>query len=323
MRYVRTGQRVYQNSGAAQQRFARRGSRLVLLPLLLLLVLLAGCGMPAPTTAVPEGETSLLPVLAASELTVGSNRIPIGILRNGTPLNDPNLTLQLRFFYLDGGEKDTVQNEVAAVYRGQGLPLGLYVAYTTFDQPGAWSMEVTIPDPAKEPVVSRVRLNVEAEPRVPSIGSAAIPSQTLTVRDNADLKQLTSDYQPDPDLYQLSIAEALAGKQPFLVTFSTPGYCQTAVCAPNLQVVKQLKDEFKGQVNFIHVEVYPYPFSDSFARGQHVPAMREWRLRTEPWTFLVDAQGTIQARYEGGITFAELEPALKQLAAGEPVTPLQ
>lgn len=49
--------------------------------------------------------------------------------------------------------------------------------------------------------------------------------------------------------------------------------------------------------------------------------MDEWRLQTEPWTFLVDAEGTIQAKYEGGITFAELEPALKQLAAGQPVQP--
>jgi hypothetical protein len=49
--------------------------------------------------------------------------------------------------------------------------------------------------------------------------------------------------------------------------------------------------------------------------------MDEWGLRTEPWTFLVDDAGIIQARYEGGITLAELEPALAQLAAGEPITP--
>jgi hypothetical protein len=51
--------------------------------------------------------------------------------------------------------------------------------------------------------------------------------------------------------------------------------------------------------------------------------MQEWNLRTEPWTYLVDSSGVIQARYEGGLTFAELEPALAQLAAGQPVDPLQ
>jgi hypothetical protein len=49
--------------------------------------------------------------------------------------------------------------------------------------------------------------------------------------------------------------------------------------------------------------------------------MTEWNLESEPWTFLVDAQGIIQAKYEGGLTFVELEPALKQLAVGRPVRP--
>ncbi len=47
--------------------------------------------------------------------------------------------------------------------------------------------------------------------------------------------------------------------------------------------------------------------------------MSDWKLRTKPWTFLVDGQGLIQARYEGGITFSELELALTQLAAGDPI----
>jgi hypothetical protein len=44
--------------------------------------------------------------------------------------------------------------------------------------------------------------------------------------------------------------------------------------------------------------------------------MNDWKLATEPWTFLVDGQGIIKQKYEGGITFSELEPALKTLAAG-------
>jgi hypothetical protein len=51
--------------------------------------------------------------------------------------------------------------------------------------------------------------------------------------------------------------------------------------------------------------------------------MDEWGLVTEPWTYLVNADGVIEARYEGGITLSELRPALAQLAAGEPVDPSQ
>ncbi|GAB4429097.1 MAG: thioredoxin family protein [Chloroflexi bacterium OHK40] len=289
----------------------------------LLSALLTACGQSAFSTQ-PEaggGQAPLVPVLAVSELAVGPNRLAFGVLQNGTPVNDPNLTIGLRFFYLDGADKDAVQSESQAVYRAEGLPFGLYVGYATLDKPGGWGAEVSIPRDGGEPQVSRIRLDVLAEPRTPPIGSPAIPSENLTVAEQPDLAKLTSDANPDVDLYQLTIADAIAAQQPFVVAFSTPGYCQTAVCSPNQLVLKQLKDQYKGQVNFIHVEVYPYPFGESFQAQRRVQAMSDWNLRTEPWTFLIDAKGVIQARYEGGITFAELEPALKQLAAGELVVP--
>lgn len=296
-----------------------RPARLLLA--LLTLLALAGCGAPA---AAPTPEAApIIPVLAASELTTGVNRLPFGLLQAGTPLNDPALALNVRLFYLDGDDKETPRAEAQAVYRGEGLPVGLYVAYASFDQPGGWEAELSIPQPSGPPQVNRVRLDVLPEPFAPGVGSPAFASDSLTAADVPDLSQLTSDTRPDPELYQLSVADALAAGKPFLVSFSTPGYCQTAVCAPNLGVIKQLKEQHKAAVNFLHVEVYPYPFGESFEGGRRVPAMQEWNLRTEPWTFLVDGDGVIQARYEGGITLAELQPALAQLAAGQPVDPAQ
>ena len=171
------------------------------------------------------------------------------------------------------------------------------------------------------PQASRFRVDVLPQPKTPAVGSPAIASKNQTIKDIPNLEQLTSDAKPDLDLYQMTIADAIAAKKPFLLAFSTPGFCQTAVCGPNLEVIKKLKGQFKGQVNFLHVEVYPYPFDQSAQQQKRVPAMTEWKLESEPWTFLVDAQGIIQAKYEGGITFVELEPALKQLAAAQPVQP--
>lgn len=289
---------------------------------LVLILALAACGQaqspPARTAqAVPEP----IPILAVSELSVGLNRLAFGVLQGGTPINDPDLRLGLRFVYLDGPDKTRVQSETTAAYRGEGLPFGLYVGYASFDQPGAWGVEVSVPRAGGEPVVTGMRLDVLERPSVPSVGDLAMPSRNLTLADVPDVRRLTSDANPDPDFYRLTIAEAMTAGKPFVVTFSTPGYCQTAVCAPNMLVLKQLKTHYQDRVNFIHVEVYPYPFGESFQAQRQVPQMKEWRLRTEPWTFLIDAGGVIQARYEGGITFAELEPALAQLAAGQLITP--
>ena len=41
--------------------------------------------------------------------------------------------------------------------------------------------------------------------------------------------------------------------------------------------------------------------------------MREWDLETEPWTFVVGADGKIVERYEGSVSVAELEEALEML----------
>lgn len=289
---------------------------------LLITLFLAACSPSSQATPPTTGASATLtPVIAASELVVGRNRLPIGVIKNGTPVNDPQLKVHLGFYFLGAGDTSKVQSESDAVYRGEGLPTGLYVAYPTLDKPGSWNMEVRIDESSGASQVSRQRIEVLAQPSTPPVGSTAIPSKNLTIRDQPDLKQLTSDTNPDPDLYQMTIVDAIEAHKPFLVAFSTPGFCQSAVCGPNLQVIKKLKNELKSQINFIHVEVYPYPFSDSFQQGRYVPAMGEWKLRTEPWTFLVDGKGVIQAKYEGGITFAEMEPALKQLAAGQPVQP--
>ncbi|WP_129631189.1 TlpA family protein disulfide reductase [Candidatus Oscillochloris fontis] len=304
-----------------------------LLTLVLLTLLLAACGQPVapptptatsvpptmvapPTAAAPT--RMMVPVLAISELNTGPNRIALGVLQDGTPIRDTELQIGMRFSPV-GGE---VAHESTAVYRGEGLPFGLYVGYATFDQPGAWNMEIALPQAGSEPLTFNMRLTVLATPNVPGIGQPAIPSQNLTIRDNPDLSQISSDPTPDPDFYQMTIAEAIAAKQPFVVGFLTPSFCQTAVCGPNMAVFKKLKEEYKDRINFIHVEVYPYPFGEAFQQQKLVEPMHEWNLVTEPWTFLVDANGIIQYRYEGGITFAEMEPALAQLAAGQPVTPL-
>jgi glutathione peroxidase-family protein len=48
------------------------------------------------------------------------------------------------------------------------------------------------------------------------------------------------------------------------------------------------------------------------AKGVH-RWMREWGLETEPWTFLVGADGKIVERFEGSVSVNELEQAVDAL----------
>ncbi len=83
---------------------------------------------------------------------------------------------------------------------------------------------------------------------------------------------------------------------------------RSGICWRGSRNAGRLKDTFGDKVNAVQVEVYQLPYE-----GKPVPAMQEWGLQSEPWLFLVEEDGKIVGRYEGGITFQELEPAMAQL----------
>ncbi|MFN3374048.1 MAG: thioredoxin family protein, partial [Chloroflexus sp.] len=76
-------------------------SRLTLAIVLFVAVFISGCGRQA---ASPPAESApIAPVIAASELVVGLNRLPFGLLQGGVPLNDPNLSLDVTLYYVGPG----------------------------------------------------------------------------------------------------------------------------------------------------------------------------------------------------------------------------
>jgi hypothetical protein len=92
-----------------------------------------------------------------------------------------------------------------------------------------------------------------------------------------------------------------------VLLFATPALCTSATCAPELQAIQQLDSAYGGQANFIHVEIYQYPFD-----GVHTArTVDEWQLPSEPWTFIVDKTGIVRDRFEGAAPIEELEPAVK------------
>jgi hypothetical protein len=306
-----------------------------LLTLLVAVLLIAACGQQQPArTGSP-----VTPVFAFTEAVVGPNRIALGLVRDGSPVNDPGAKIHLRFFDLND-TSSPVKIEADAIYYGQGLPAAIYVAYPTFDRAGNWGIEVqTTLSGQSEPSVARLRLEVKERSEVPNVGDRAIPVKTLTVRDVPDPSHLSSGRVEDLSLYQISLEEALRNGKPTALLFATPAYCRTAVCAPSLSVLQELQKTYGDRINFIHVEVFRYPFRESFeaqtavfqklAQEGRAPRPEErnvglsdpmivWGLQSEPWLYLIDANGVIVARYEGGITREEMTPALENLIAGKP-----
>lgn len=285
----------------------------------LILILLTGCGQttgsfgsPAnkPDTVGVAQTNDLQPVLATSELVVGTNRVALGILENNVPIPDAAQTRVHVRYYKISGDQATLTGEEEAHYYGEHLgPRGTFIIHPTFDAPGQWGLEVQTTRPGKQMLDQRISVQVTEKGNAPMIGALAPHSKTPTVHDVKNINIITSDSKPDPRLYQISADQAVTNGKPSLILFATPGFCQTALCGPGVDVLSRLVDKFGSQVNAVHIEVYQYPFE----QGKFVSAMREWNLQTEPWLFLVDRQGRIAGRFEGGITYQELEPAVAKL----------
>ena len=142
----------------------------------------------------------------------------------------------------------------------------------------------------------------------PSVGDRAIPSKTPTLASTGgDLSALTTARHPDRALYRVSVAQALAAHEPFVLAFATPQYCQSRTCGPVVDVVSAVRKKASSKgVRFIHVEIYK---DNDPAKGVN-QWVSQWRLPTEPFTFVVDRTGVIRTKFEGAFSAAELERAV-------------
>lgn len=147
---------------------------------------------------------------------------------------------------------------------------------------------------------------VEERTKSPAVGERAFPSKTPTLED-APADELTTRKPPDTELLRVSVADALARKQPFVVAFATPKFCASRTCGPVVDVVDAVRRRVPG-VEFIHVEIYE---ENNPALGVN-RWVREWKLPTEPWVFLVGRDGRIEAKFEGAVSERELEAAVRR-----------
>ncbi len=185
-----------------------------------------------------------------------------------------------------------------------GTARGVYQAEdVTFDQAGSWEVQVT----ADVEGVGAQRLTaafvVYPDPQLPAPGQRAVRTHNLTLdskvpADQIDSRALDGAPVPDPQLHRWTIAHAMADHRPILVIFSTPTYCQSQFCGPDTDAIADLAKRYDDRAVFIHVEVIK-----KYVPTNPVPsrAAAEWLLRngdlTEPWLFLIGADGVIIDRW--------------------------
>jgi hypothetical protein len=195
---------------------------------------------------------------------------------------------------------------------------GVYAARNvTFPDPGVWEVEVSVELDGTTKTANDA-FEVIAEPVVPAVGDQAPATDHPVLGDDVDPGTLDSrardgDALPDPELHELSIADAVEAHRPAVVVFSTPVYCVSRFCGPITDMVADLAADYADRAAFIHVEIW----SDFESRTLN-PAARVWLQASdgqarEPWTFLIGADGKIAGSWDNVATRGEIEPLLREL----------
>jgi hypothetical protein len=290
----------------------------------------AGCG-GSGGEATPDnagrGDQTLQDLWQApgDDVTVvpGTSTYEPGLLRVSFVVTDAAgdpVTLPTAHVWLSRALEQPPFLETTASLERIGVPGGatadsthVYVSHFRVRTPGKYWL-LAEPEGGPKVVHALGNVVVVSSTGVPEVGDAAPRSDTPTLTSaGGDPGRVTTRTPPDLALLQHSVAESLAEHMPFVVTFATPKFCTSRTCTPVVDVVEEVARRFDdSRVRFIHVEVYE-DLNPALGPNRW---MKEWGLRTEPWTFLVNADGRVAARFEGPVSVRELEDAVHELLGG-------
>ena len=290
----------------------------------LVLPLMIACG--ATATGVPGLNVSqaaggkIEPILATKVLQVGSQRIAFLLATAESLIKAPEATVTSE--YLGEGEAPGETKQAAFHLWPYGVR-GAYAAQLNFDRPGPWRLDVEVVGP-DGPTKTQISLEIAERTGIPEIGSVPPLSANKTIHTVEGLEELTTDFTPDPDLYQQTIAQAIITGMPTVVVFATPAFCTSPTCGPQVDTVSQLKELYLDEANFIHVEIYDNPdeIRGDLSKAIITDLVHEWGFTSIPdwfnesWTFVLGSDGRVAQRFEGFATLEELEEVLKTELAG-------
>jgi thiol-disulfide isomerase/thioredoxin len=138
------------------------------------------------------------------------------------------------------------------------------------------------------------------------VGTKAPQLRTKTLADvGGDLSRITTYRYPDERMYQYSLDKALQSGKLILLEFATPAHC--TVCDKQLQMIKQVINDHKDDLLVLHMDQYENP-----------DAYTAFRVKGDPWTFLIDKEGTVRFKRPGRMIYSELNVAIDRVLDKQP-----
>jgi hypothetical protein len=300
-------------------------------------ILLTACGggdgKKFPDTVVIGGD-DIQPQLVSTELVIGKNRFAFALIdqQSGLLIIDADVHMAFYRLYEDGREEMRVELDATSsvpardagieeaiehthadgsvhIHANVGEQVGIYTAVVEFDEPGRWGVELQIESgERKETIVPSFTVGTVST--TIAIGADAPRSVNRTVDDVDDLALIDSSAEPSEEMHTETVAEAIEAGRPVLLLFAVPGYCTSQLCGPEYEIMRKLYPQYRDRVSFIHVEPFEVPSSPDKVLVQ---AAKDFGLETEPWFFVIDAEGKVSMKFEGPTSMQELVTALEDV----------
>jgi hypothetical protein len=137
------------------------------------------------------------------------------------------------------------------------------------------------------------------------IGTKIKPLHNAIPGPGDDVHEYTTAYDPYRDFYTHTIAEEVAAHRPFILLFATPAHCTQ--CQNQIDTIHSYHEQYQHAFDVIHI--------DQYKNGNVYTALN---VRGDPWTFLIDATGTITGIYPGVTTWDDMDPPIRKMLGQVP-----
>lgn len=266
-------------------------------------------------TVVTESE-NLDIILATPDLATGKRRFAVVITDDSGIVALPVVQLASYKYTQDTETRQgPIETQRARFYPFPYGSRGLHAAEMNFNSPGRWGVEARVPRPDGDIEYVEVVMDIHEKTMSVDIGQTPPRTHSRTLEDVEDIADLTTGSMRNPDLYQISVPEAIDSGKPTVIVFASPAFCTNAVCGPQVEVLSNLSEKYPQRANFIHVDLYenPQEIQGDLSRGIPSPLLQEWGLISQEWTFIMDDTGVVTGRFENFAPEPELERSLTQV----------
>ena len=277
---------------------------------------------PSPAAPAPTPAIALYPEVVST--STWAREIDPVILRVTDSLGsalDGSIPLTVQLATFEGAPQGAPVTAIPLLPEGEKQ--AYFIAPISIPTPGAWRLLLAAGEAA-----GTVAINAQDPGSTLPIGGPAPAIDTPTLDDvGGVVRAVTTQTQPDLRLSQTSTADALAMGKPYVIVIDSARFKVSPVCGRALSMIRFLLDRWDDKVVFIHLEPFEYqiiteepvlsgsltdPPLNQYARAFGL-GPDPWPAVEMPWVFVVDARGTVRAKYIGIVGTADIDVILTQI----------